>query len=208
MKRSAMIAAATLLALALFGALPQHSFAGTLYFTILNYSEQTNLKHVYLAPAGTARWSDDLLGGDTLFLGEGAANFAYPYPGADICAWDVRVDGDDNQTYYDRGANLCATNTLVFNDQNSSGSNFAASGAAAAAPMQATPALLQLLLTTPMQSTELPSGYTALTPFQLPAITSAGTNALGAVRITVNGPNTADTVEYIAYSSMRRRRMR
>jgi len=186
-----------LLALALFGALPRQTLAGILYFTIENDSEQINLKHVYLPPAGTERWSDDLQGGNALSLGEVAAHFAYPYPGANICVWDVRVDGDNNQSYYDRAENLCANSTLYFNEQGSG--DFVSGGAAGGAPTQATSSLLQLLLTTPMQAAELPPGYTALRPFQLPAITGAGTSALGVVRVTVNGPHTAGTVEYIAY---------
>jgi hypothetical protein len=107
--------AATLAAVSLFAVLGAQSvFADQRDFTLIN-NTSIPLNNVYVSPADTKNWEEDILGRDTLPSGESVA-ISFPKAVDGVCAYDIKVLGPLGESGFLYGVDLCSTTTVTFSD--------------------------------------------------------------------------------------------
>jgi hypothetical protein len=103
-----LFAAAAFGALAIAGA---SAFAGEQDFALVNATGY-EISELYVAPAKSDDWQEDVLGQDTLGDGQ-QANISFSRD-TDTCAWDLKVVySDDNSSAEWREVNLCELSTVT-----------------------------------------------------------------------------------------------
>lgn len=88
------------------------AFAQDLVFDLINTSS-ANLQELYVSPAASDAWGDDILGMDVLASGEqGAVTIA---DGESVCSYDLQFVMDNGATI-EGTADLCETNQFTLHD--------------------------------------------------------------------------------------------
>jgi hypothetical protein len=80
-------------------------------FTLHNHTQRI-MKSLNVSPAGTDRWSEDILGQDIL---DGHTDLEVKFARSrSECEWDVRAEFRDGSTAQVRDVNLCADDKVTF----------------------------------------------------------------------------------------------
>jgi len=82
-------------------------------FNLINDSKVI-INAVYVSTVSTDDWEEDVLGRDTLGLGESTA-VTFSRGAAGTCVYDIKVVTEQNQAVERRNVNLCETNDVIFN---------------------------------------------------------------------------------------------
>lgn len=83
--------------------------AGTQDFTLVNRTG-IEIRELYISPAASDDWEEDVLGVDTLPPGE---SVKISFEGHDACKWDLMVKDEDGDSVEWSGLNLCKTSKVT-----------------------------------------------------------------------------------------------
>lgn len=100
------------------------ALAEDLDFALVNKTGYT-INEVYVSPASSEEWEEDIMGSDALGNGDGV-NIRFP-KGAKGCDWDLKVTYDDGEEAMWGGADLCSISKIVLFYDRSSGKTWAES---------------------------------------------------------------------------------
>lgn len=89
-------------------------FADQRDFTLHNNSAET-VSNVYVSPASSSHWGQDILGEDTLDPGE-VLNVSFSDAAVATCVWDIEVVTSDGAASYLYKEDLCSTSDVYFHD--------------------------------------------------------------------------------------------
>lgn len=93
----------TLLAVALFFAIALSSFGQAQDFTLVNGTDFV-ISYVYISPASSDQWGDDILTVDVLGSQD---ECEISFEGHDECAWDIKAVAADGSEAVWSGIDLC-----------------------------------------------------------------------------------------------------
>lgn len=80
-------------------------------FSVVNNTGMT-LTAVYISPAESDNWGDDVIPTDMVGDGE-KFDFTFTGVSPDQCSWDIQFTGEDGVDYYLREVDLCRTSTIT-----------------------------------------------------------------------------------------------
>ncbi|MCX6020272.1 MAG: hypothetical protein NTZ05_00790, partial [Chloroflexi bacterium] len=104
------------LAATIGGALaPTTVFAGMQDFTLTNNLGLT-ITHIYVESSANSSWGGDVLGRDTLAVGE-ATNITFDGYADTECMFDIRIVVQGDQQWDVMGVNLCELHNITFSMQ-------------------------------------------------------------------------------------------
>ena len=99
----------TLFAVALFFVVIGSSFAQEQNFTLVNGTDFV-ISYVYISPASSDQWGDDILTVDVLGSGDQCDIY---FEGHNECAWDIKAVAADGSSAVWSGIDLCEYYTIT-----------------------------------------------------------------------------------------------